>query len=320
MDQHNRIRRAHQILNTSKYPVSRAALEKTLSCSPNAVKRTLEELRNMGAVIDYDKENKGYFYNRDVAFELPGMWFTPDEIFGLIAAHDLLTEAEPSLLANTLKPLRQRLDKLLQTENLGRGELPKRVRIIRLAGRGPGEYFAAVSLALVERKQLQFDYRSRTSGQDKSRKVSPQRIAHYRDNWYLDAWCHADKKLKSYAMECILNVRISSMIAKEIAEATLHEHYASSYGIFAGKPIGVARLIFTAHRAQWVSLETWHPKQIGKFLDDGRYQLDIPYSDTRELMMDILKNGVEVEVVSPPTLRKEAIDKLRAALQQYTKA
>ena len=88
----------------------------------------------------------------------------------------------------------------------------------------------------------------------------------------------------------------------------------------AGKPVGTARLIFNAHRAQWVSEEAWHPKQVGLFLDDGRYQLDIPYSDTRELMMDILKNGPDVEVVSPLALRHEVQQRLDTNLQQYTNA
>ena len=61
----------------------------------------------------------------------------------------------------------------------------------------------------------------------------------------------------------------------------------------------------------------WHPAQKGRFLPDGRYQLDIPFSDTRELVMDILKNGPDVEVVSPPELRDEIENKLRQALQRY---
>ena len=173
---------------------------------------------------------------------------------------------------------------------------------------------------MVERKQLQFDYTARTTGDDASRKVSPQRLTHYRDNWYLDAWCHDRKALRSFALERIRNARVSRLAARDIDEAKLHEHFASAYGIFAGKPVGIARLIFSAHRAQWVSEESWHPKQVGIFIDDGRYQLDIPYSDTRELMMDILKNGPDVEVVSPMALRIEVQQRLAANLQQYANA
>ena len=69
-----------------------------------------------------------------------------------------------------------------------------------------------------------------------------------------------------------------------------------------------------------MSEEAWHPKQVGIFLDDGRYQLDLPYADSRELLMDILKFGPDVEVISPIALRTVAIEKIKAALQQYTNA
>jgi len=320
MDLFHRIYRTHQIFSSRRHPVSRATLEHELGCGRSTVSRIINMLRDYGAVIDYDRERGGYLFDHTVAFELPGIWFTHEELFGLITAHDLLTSAEPSLLSETLQPLRAKLDKLLLTEKLGRGELPKRVRILRLAGRGPGKYFADVTRALVERKQLQFQYSARTTGEDASRKVSPQRLTHYRDNWYLDAWCHDRKALRSFALERIRGARVSRLAARDIAETQLHEHFASAYGIFAGSPKDTARLIFSAYRAQWVSEEAWHPKQVGVFLGDGRYQLDIPYSDTRELMMDILKNGPDVEVVSPLALRHEVQRRLETNLQQYTKA
>jgi proteasome accessory factor C len=317
MDLFHHLYSVHRMLNGRRTPVPRTTVERELGVSRSSVSRIMEKLRGYGAPIEYNRELKGYFYNVANAFELPGLWFSHSELLGLITAHDLLNNAEPGLLSGTLQPLRTKLDKLLSTEKLGAGQLPKRVRIIKLAGRGPGTHFAEVTQALVERKQIQFDYSARTTGADESRKVSPQRLTHYRDNWYLDAWCHERKALRSFALERIRNARVSRMAARDISDTTLHDHFASAYGIFAGKPIATARLIFSAHRAQWVSEETWHPKQVGRFLDDGRYQLDIPYSDSRELMMDILKNGPDVEVVSPIALRRETQERLEATLRQY---
>jgi predicted DNA-binding transcriptional regulator YafY len=52
-------------------------------------------------------------------------------------------------------------------------------------------------------------------------------------------------------------------------------------------------------------------------LDDGRYELRVPYSNPAELIMDILKFGAEVEVVAPLALRDEVIRRLRGALTAY---
>jgi predicted DNA-binding transcriptional regulator YafY len=76
-------------------------------------------------------------------------------------------------------------------------------------------------------------------------------------------------------------------------------------------------LRFTAERARWVADEHWHPDQQGHWLDDGRFELSIPYSDPRELLLDILKYGAEVEVVAPPGLRQSVMTRLRSALMQY---
>ena len=124
--------------------------------------------------------------------------------------------------------------------------------------------------------------------------------------------------MRSFAVERVRNASVSAKPAKEVRDSDLHRHFATAYGIFAGQPIGTVRLLFSAHRAQWVAEELWHPDQKGEYLEDGRYQLDIPYSDSRELVMDILKNGPDVEVISPPALRDEVRGKLAASLAQYT--
>ena len=309
-----------QALKARRHPVARTVLEAELEVSTATIKRIIRGMRDYGAPIRTSRDPIGYYYDHDVAFELPGMWFTPSEITALLTAHDLLANAEPGLLQNSLAPLKNKLDKLLKLEHLGGGDLPKRVRIIRLAGRGPGLCFAEVAQALVERKQLQFDYHGRGKHEVSARQVSPQRLIHYRDNWYLDAWCHHGKGLRSFSLDRIRSARVTAKAAKEIADAKLHEHFATSYGIFAGSPIGTARLVFSAHRAQWVADELWHPKQVGAYLADGRYQLDIPYSDSRELVMDILKHGPDAEVISPPALREEVCAKLAATLEQYANA
>ena len=64
--------------------------------------------------------------------------------------------------------------------------------------------------------------------------------------------------------------------------------------------------------------EQWHPQQEGRILADGSYELRIPYADPRELVMDILKHGAEVEVIAPPELRREVAQQLCKAAEKYT--
>ncbi len=70
------------------------------------------------------------------------------------------------------------------------------------------------------------------------------------------------------------------------------------YRIFSGAKVKWATLRFSAERARWVALEQWHPDQKSHFEKDGRYVLRFPYSDDRELIMDILRHVPKVEVIA----------------------
>jgi predicted DNA-binding transcriptional regulator YafY len=76
-------------------------------------------------------------------------------------------------------------------------------------------------------------------------------------------------------------------------------------------------LKFTPFRARWVAKEIWHADQKGKFLEDGAYLLEVPYSDDRELVRDILRQGAEVEVIASPSLRKKVADEIQAMAEIY---
>ena len=105
--------------------------------------------------------------------------------------------------------------------------------------------------------------------------------------------------------------------ADDVAEKDLNDHYASSFGIFAGKANKTAVLRFSAERARWVADERWHPQQSGQYLTDGRYELRIPYREDKELIMDILRHGPAVEVISPEALRLAVHAELHCAIAQY---
>jgi predicted DNA-binding transcriptional regulator YafY len=164
---------------------------------------------------------------------------------------------------------------------------------------------------------LWIEYHARSTDAVTDRNLSPQRIVHYREGWYLDAWDDDKDALRSFAIDRIRRATVLPDTALDIPEAQLDEHYASAYGIFGGKADKVAVLVFTAERARWVADERWHPQQEGRWLEDGRYELRIPYREARELIMDILRHGSGITVVSPDELAAAVRDQLTEALKVY---
>lgn len=322
MDRLQRIYKLHQILSSRRYAVSRQNLEEKLECSQATVKRIIEELRlHFNAPIKYDRACNGYIYDirEGEVFELPGLWFNANELYALLTVQQLLENTQPGLLDDHLKPIRNRLEKILATAQLNRDEIAKRIRILRMSARdAASEHFQSVASALLQRKRLQINYHSRSNDQTTQRQISPQRLTHYRDNWYLDVYCHKRNALRSFAVDRIRACRPLDQTALELDEAQLDAHFASSYGIFAGQPKANAVLLFSPERARWVADEQWHPQQQGTLLADGSYELRISYANSKELVMDILKHGAEVEVLAPPELRQEVIDRLQTALSKYS--
>ncbi len=299
--------RLHRLLDGRRTGLSRAALTSEHGFSRSTLTRLIADLRDrLGAPLIHDSECGGYRYN------------TADELLALVTLKHLLTHLEPGLLDDHLRPLQTRIDQLLESNHLGAGEAAQRIRLLSIASRRKNpRHFQSVAHAVLQRNRLKIDYYNRERDQTSHREISPQRLAHYRDNWYLDAWCHDKKGLRIFAVECIRAVEPLTKAAKTITESTLNKELASSYGIFAGLPHATAVLRFTSKRARWVAEEIWHPEQQSCWTDDGRYELRLPYSDDRELLMDILKYGADVEVIAPPELREAAINSLEMAASQY---
>lgn len=317
-----RIYRLHRILATHRLPVSHKCLEEQLECSRATVTRSIDALRDyFNAPLVYDRDRNGYHYNikESDVFELPGVWFDANELYALLTAQQMLEQIEPGLLGAQLKPIKTRLEKILAAQHFGTTQITaKRIRILSMMGRQTElKHFQTAASAVLQRKQLNIAYHSRSHDQHSERTISPQRLTHYRDNWYLDAWCHKRQALRSFAVERIGASTLLDTAALEIPEVELDEHFATGYGIFAGKAIHTAILRFTSERARWVADEQWHPQQQGKFLPDGRYELRIPYASETELVMDILKHGAAVEVIAPEALRQTILLNLRQAQEHY---
>ena len=158
----------------------------------------------------------------------------------------------------------------------------------------------------------------RSRDETNEREVSPQRLVHYRENWYLDAWCHLRNELRSFSLDAMRSAEILDTPARNIPEKTLDGALGAGYGIFSGKKVQWAKLRFSPQRSRWVASEQWHPRQKGSFDEEQRYILEIPYSDHRELLMDVLKFGGEIEVLAPLELQCAVREALERALRHYS--
>jgi predicted DNA-binding transcriptional regulator YafY len=313
--------------------VSFKTLLEELEVSPATLKRDLDYLRSrMGAPIEYDRDLNGYRFGSTAyagpKHELPGLWFDEAELYSLLMAQQLLAGLDSDgLLSRHLQPLLSRIHELLRSGASAGGEkaaerLMKRVKIVSALRRPvPSRFFERVSTALLARQRLQLRYLTRARREVGEREVSPQRLVHYRNTWYLDAWCHRVDALRRFALDAIEDATVlADKPARDIAMKRVQEAMDAGYGIYAGGTQRFAVLRFDVQAAQWASREEWHPAQEGRWLEDGRFELRLPYVDDTELVMDVLRQGEQVQVLAPPELVQAVRQRLAAAAALYSRA
>jgi predicted DNA-binding transcriptional regulator YafY len=321
------LERIYQIdqLLASKPVVTRQDLEERLGISWATLKRDLAYMKDrLHAPIIFDRDLGGYRFESGhkrigPQYELPGLWFSAEEIHALLTMQHLLANLDTSgLLGPHIQPLLSRLSGLLGTADDSVEEVQKRIRIETVGAREFHlEHFQIIGSALIRRKRLVIRYHARGTDEVTEREVSPQRLMHYRDNWYLDAWCHLREGLRAFAVDAIQVAELLDAKARDIDEKRLDKVLGSGYGIFSGDQVTWATLRFTPERSRWVASERWHPLQRSKLLKDGSYELEVPFTDHRELIMDILKYGEDCTVISPPALIDKVVEQFNKGLKRY---
>ena len=315
MDRTERFYKIDQMINERKL-VPFKVLQDELEVSRATLKRDLEYMRNrLNAPIIWDRDAGGYRFDKLAPgvggqYELPGLWFNSSEVHALLTMQHLLANVDPGgILTPHIQPLMARLNALLGTADNTAEEIRKRILIVGQGKRKMKiEHFERVGSALLRRKRMVITYFARGKGETTEREVSPQRLVHYRENWYLDAWCHLRDGLRNFAVDSISRVEVVEKKAKDVSRTAMDQELGPGYGIFTGQDVQHAKLRFTPERARWVAHEQWHPKQKGTLEKNGSYVLELPYADDRELIMDILKFGADVEVLGPASLRRHVAD------------
>jgi predicted DNA-binding transcriptional regulator YafY len=315
-----------EMLIRSRGCVSFQTLLDELEVSRATLKRDLAYLKDqLGAPIEYDRFANGYRFGatwRGDKHELPGLWFSERELYSLLMAHQLLGALDDqAVLSRHLQPLLERIHQLLGTHESDAKALMKRVKIISSAKRPvPARFFELVGEALMKRRRLHMRYLTRGRGEVGERSVSPQRLVHYRATWYLDAWCHRVDGLRRFSLDAVEVATVEDVRARDVPMRQVQAEMDAGYGIYAGATPRWATLRFVPQAAQWVSREEWHPAQQARWLDDGSYELRVPYAEPREVVMDVLRHGDQVVVVEPPALVREVQEQLERAAHRYAAA
>lgn len=194
MSMYERIHMIDQVLAGRK-SVPFVELQQRLEISRATLKRDLAFMRDrLNAPILFDRELGGYRFDKASQlpgnqYELPGLWFSAEEVHALLTMQHLLANLDTGgLLGPHIQPLLSRLTAIIGHDENEISEVQKRIKVETVGARQFHlDQFQAVGSALLRRKRLMIDYHARCTDETTRREISPQRLVYYRDNWYLDA-------------------------------------------------------------------------------------------------------------------------------------
>lgn len=327
MSQTERIHHIVRILETSRHPVPIGRFLDQLEISRATFKRDIEYLRDrLGAPIAWQRGNAGLpggytlgerSRDGDATFALPGLWFNQSEIYALLTMHRLASNMQPGLLGEQSQSLLTRITQMLGSTDDDPQAILSFIEIRQSATRRrPSEWFETVARATVRRRRVDIRYYTRSRDTHSERQVSPQRLLHYRENWYLLGWCHRVDDLRLFALDAIASATMAKTGARRVARRRLDDALGAGFGIFGGPAVHTAVLRFTAEAARWIRNEEWHPQQRTRWEGDALI-LEVPYAQPRELAMEILRHGPDVEVLAPDELREQVRALLRTTCARY---
>ncbi|MCB1743234.1 MAG: WYL domain-containing protein, partial [Gammaproteobacteria bacterium] len=212
MNRFERLIKIHRLLQSSR-PLSIQRFMEELECARATIFRDFDYLRTFldAPIVNVrlDDGSHGHHYDPSAErFELPGLWLNASELHALLVAEQLLESVQPGLLTPRLRPLRGRLRKLLGESGYAPDAVAQRVNVRTHAHRAlEPDAFGTVAQAVLASSRLQFQYRSRSRNELRERTVHPQRLVHYRSNWYLAGWCEDAEDLRMFSLDRVREPR-----------------------------------------------------------------------------------------------------------------
>ena len=296
--------RIHQALQSGKLPNSQS-LARECEVASKTVRRDIEFMRErMGLPIAYNVATKGYYYTEEVS-GFPNLQITEGELFALIVAEKALQQYRgTSFEKPLLSAIRKMEQSLPNTISLNLASLEQTISfrtraepILNL------EVFDQLSRAAAQRQQIGLVYRKPGQAKAEARLVDPYHLANINGEWYLFAYDHARKDIRTFAPTRIQSVTPTGKTFPRPERFSLEKRLRNSFGVHAGEGAYEVVIRFNDRVADYIREKKWHESQKLRELKTGGVELRLKLSSLPEIERWILGWGGDATVVKPAELR-----------------
>lgn len=288
---------------SKRYP-NATKLSDHFETSVKTAQRDIEFMRDrLNCPLIYDRNRKGYYYSSET-FSLPLIHLSSTELSSLLIARKILRDINGDYISSELSQVIERLTAILN-KHVTDGDLIDDAFSLQLIEYSPvpDAVFKAVIEGCLKRRSLTFDYISPRQNKITTRAVDPYHLFNYMGTWHLIAYCHMRRNIRDFNLFRIGNIQLLDDHFIVDHSFNVKTYFGLAFGIYKGGRTQLVTLRFSPVKSRWVRGQIWHKEQKEKILKDASLQLTFPVADYAEIVMEILKHGSGVEVISPKSLR-----------------
>ena len=297
--------RIHDAIQSGKFP-NAAQLGKDLEVSPKSVQRDLEFMRErMNFPIEYDKNRWGYYYTKDVG-SFPAFSVTEGELFAVLVAEKAMHQYRGTNLERPLMSAFKKLAASLpETISLHMADWEQTISFRSSAEPISNlEIFDQLARAAAEGRQLALQYRKPGSAAAEKRSIDPYHLANVNGDWFLFAYCHLRKDIRTFVPSRILSAEETGKRFQRPRDFSIEKALRDSFGVHSGKAEHHVVIRFSELVADYIREKKWHASQELKNLSNGGVELSLRLSSLVEVQRWILSWAGNAQVFAPEELKK----------------
>jgi proteasome accessory factor B len=311
-----RMLRIHQAVTSGRFP-NATTLAAVLEVSPKTVLRDVEFMRDrLNLPLAYDERRWGYFYTEDVS-TFPTLQITEGELFALLVAEKAVQQYRgTSFEKPLLSALRKMAAALPETVSLHLADWDQTISfrtraepILNL------EIFDRLARATARRERLEMTYRKPGRSRAEVRVVDPYHLANVNGEWYLFAFDHLRRDLRTFVPARIQSLKPTGETFSRPPGFSVDRRLRDSFGVHSAEGCYDVAIRFTPEAADFIREKRWHPSQQLCELPDGGVELRLRLSSLGEIQRWVLGWGGCARVLRPAELVESVRDAARAILR-----
>lgn len=165
---------------------------------------------------------------------------------------------------------------------------------------------------------ISFIYEKFSSGDMRQRQVNPVAVKEARNRWYLLAEDQKDGVVKSFGLDRISELEISTRKFEPVTYDAEKE-YRHSFGVISGVDIKPEKIVlsFTPKEGKYINSLPLHHSQKEVLKNDKEWRYEYFLRPTHDFTMEILSYGADVKVLEPTSFKNAILGQLQKAINRY---